>query len=105
MTMPFVVHATDPGSRARRGTLQTTHGAIETPVFMDVGTRATVTNCTPADLVDVVDAAQRLGTPVRFVRRLIAERRIRFYKVGRYVRLDPADLDAFIAAGQVDPSR
>ncbi len=57
------------------------------------------------DLVDVVDAAQRLGTPVRFVRRLIAERRIRFYKVGRYVRLDPADLDAFIAAGQVDPSR
>lgn len=57
------------------------------------------------DLVDVVEAAQRLGTPVRLVRRLIAERRIRFYKVGRYVRLDPADLNAFIAAGQVDPSR
>lgn len=53
MPMPFEVHATDPGSRARRGTLQTAHGPIETPVFMDVGTRATVTNCTPADLADV----------------------------------------------------
>lgn len=44
----------------------------------------------------------RLGTPTRFIRRLIAERRIRFYKIGRYVRLDPDDLDAFIEDGRVD---
>jgi queuine tRNA-ribosyltransferase len=50
---PFVVHATDPGSRARRGTISTAHGPIETPVFMDVGTRATVTNCAPVDLAEV----------------------------------------------------
>jgi queuine tRNA-ribosyltransferase len=31
----------------------TAHGRIETPVFMDVGTRASVTNCAPADLTEV----------------------------------------------------
>jgi len=55
-------------------------------------------------LLDVESAALALGTPVRFVRRLVAERRIRFYKIGRYVRIDRRDLDAFIAAGTVEPS-
>jgi queuine tRNA-ribosyltransferase len=50
MPLPFVVHAVDPGSRARRGSLTTAHGTIETPAFMAVGTRATVTGLTPADL-------------------------------------------------------
>lgn len=54
-------------------------------------------------LLSVAEAAARLGTPVRFVRRLITERRIRFYKVGRYVRLDANDLDAFVDAGRVEP--
>jgi excisionase family DNA binding protein len=55
-------------------------------------------------LLDVEQAAIHLGTPVRFIRRLIAERRIRFYKVGRYVRIDPHDLEAFIASGRIEPS-
>lgn len=58
----------------------------------------------PEALLDVETAALALGTPARFVRRLVAERRIRFYKIGRYVRIDPRDLDAFIAAGTVEPS-
>ncbi|HRG98522.1 MAG TPA: tRNA guanosine(34) transglycosylase Tgt [Polyangiaceae bacterium] len=53
----FRLHATDPGSRARRGTLMTAHGPVETPVFMAVGTRATVTGCTPEELA-------RFGTQV-----------------------------------------
>ncbi len=53
MTLPFHVSAEDPGSRARRGSLTTVHGTIETPVFMDVGTRASVTNCAPIDLKEV----------------------------------------------------
>ena len=57
----------------------------------------------PGDLLSVPQAAERLGTPVRFIRRLISDRRIRYYKVGRYVRLDAGDLDAFIAAGRIDP--
>lgn len=53
MTLPFTVSAVDPGSRARRGTIVTSHGPIETPAFMAVGTRATVTGMTPADLAAV----------------------------------------------------
>ncbi|HEX3771997.1 MAG TPA: tRNA guanosine(34) transglycosylase Tgt [Polyangiaceae bacterium] len=48
--LPFTVCALDPGSRARRGTLVTAHGSVETPAFMSVGTRATVTGLTPDDL-------------------------------------------------------
>ena len=48
--LPFTVHGVDSGSRARRGTLTTTRGAIETPAFMPVGTRATVTGLDPLDV-------------------------------------------------------
>ena len=48
------------------------------------------------------EAAERLGTSLRFVRRLIFERRIPFTKVGRYVRITASDLDAFIASGRVE---
>jgi excisionase family DNA binding protein len=51
----------------------------------------------------VGEAADYLNTSVRFVRRLIAERRIAFHKVGAHVRLAVADLDDFIAAGRVEP--
>ncbi|HEY2833847.1 MAG TPA: helix-turn-helix domain-containing protein [Sporichthyaceae bacterium] len=55
------------------------------------------------DLLSVTQAAERLGTPERFIRRLIAQRRVRFYKVGRYIRFDVVDLDAFIDNGRVEP--
>jgi excisionase family DNA binding protein len=51
----------------------------------------------------VGEAADYLNTSVRFIRRLIAERRIPFHKVGRHVRLAMADLDAFMSAGRVEP--
>ena len=38
----FQLHKTDTRTKARRGTLSTPHGRIETPVFMPVGTQATV---------------------------------------------------------------
>ncbi len=53
MTLPFTLRAHDTESRARRGTVVTAHGPIETPAFMTVGTRATVTGLTPSDLRDV----------------------------------------------------
>jgi queuine tRNA-ribosyltransferase len=40
----------DPASAARRGRLETPHGTIETPIFMPVGTQATVKGLTPAQL-------------------------------------------------------
>ncbi len=53
-------------------------------------------------LLTVDQAAQRLGTSVRFVRRLIAERRIAYVKLGRHVRIAAEDLEAFIVAGRVE---
>jgi excisionase family DNA binding protein len=53
--------------------------------------------------LNVQDAATYLGTSVRFIRRLIAERRIAFHKVGRHVRLAVSDLDEFARAGRVEP--
>lgn len=46
----FQLQATD--GHARAATLQTAHGEIKTPVFMAVGTRATVKTMTPEELKD-----------------------------------------------------
>ena len=43
----------DKNSGARRGVLHTPHGDIETPVFMPVGTRATVKAVEPRELEEV----------------------------------------------------
>ena len=53
----------------------------------------------------VSEAAAHLNTSERFVRRLIAERRIAFHHVGRHVRIALKDLDDFVAAGRVEPIR
>jgi excisionase family DNA binding protein len=53
-------------------------------------------------LLSVEQAAERLGTSVRFVRRLVFERRIAYVKLGRHVRIAARDLDALIAAGRVE---
>jgi queuine tRNA-ribosyltransferase len=44
----FIVEARD--GEARAGVLQTAHGAVETPVFMPVGTKASVKAMLPAEL-------------------------------------------------------
>ena len=51
----------------------------------------------------VREAAAYLNTSDRFVRRLIAERRIAFHHVGRHVRFARSDLDAWLLAGRVEP--
>ncbi len=47
----FTCQATD--GRARAGVLHTPHGEVETPVFMPVGTQATVKAVSPRDLRDL----------------------------------------------------
>ncbi len=54
-------------------------------------------------LLTVEAAAEHMSTSVRFIRRLIAERRIEFIKVGRHVRISESALAAFIQAGRVEP--
>jgi excisionase family DNA binding protein len=51
----------------------------------------------------IEEAAERLHMSVRYVRRLVAERRIAFHKYGRSVRLAESDVAAFAAAVRVEP--
>jgi excisionase family DNA binding protein len=53
-------------------------------------------------LLTVDEAAQIMNTTPRFIRRLIAERRICFHHLGRHVRILESDVDAFVAAGRVN---
>jgi len=44
---------TDSSTKARAGLITTDHGTIETPIFMPVGTQATVKTLSPDDLTEV----------------------------------------------------
>ncbi len=56
-------------------------------------------------LLTVKEVAELLGTSERFPRRLIAERRIAYVKVGSHVRIRASVLAAFIDSGTVEPVR
>ncbi len=49
----FAFRVTHRDGLARRGVLDTPHGPVETPVFMPVGTRATVKGVLPRDLAEM----------------------------------------------------
>jgi excisionase family DNA binding protein len=55
-------------------------------------------------LLTVGEVAAILATSDRFPRRLIAERRRRFVRVGRHVRIPESALREFIDAGMIEPS-
>ena len=47
---------------------------------------------TVPELIDIEALAQLLGDSVRHVRRLVAEHRVPYLKVGHFVRFDPAEI-------------
>ncbi|HUP59673.1 MAG TPA: tRNA guanosine(34) transglycosylase Tgt [Thermoanaerobaculia bacterium] len=53
MAAAFTFRVTHRDGLARRGVLDTPHGPVETPVFMPVGTRATVKGVLPRDLAEM----------------------------------------------------
>lgn len=57
----FTLLKTDSGSKARLGQVETDHGTIETPIFMPVGTQATVKTVPQHILRDKVKAQIILG--------------------------------------------
>ncbi|MDQ6981274.1 MAG: tRNA guanosine(34) transglycosylase Tgt [Ghiorsea sp.] len=59
--LSFKVIAKDEQGFARRGEVTLPHGKVQTPVFMPVGTQATVKSLTPADLTDDIGAEIILG--------------------------------------------
>mgnify|MGYP005891731481 CR=1 FL=1 len=52
MSMKFILQHKDPSSHARAGELHTDHGVIRTPIFMPVGTAATVKGIFHRDVRD-----------------------------------------------------
>jgi len=59
--LKFSLLHTDSGSKARAGLLQTDHGAIETPIFMPVGTAGTVKAVHQRELKNDIEAQIILG--------------------------------------------
>jgi excisionase family DNA binding protein len=49
------------------------------------------------------EAAERLNVSLRFIRRLCHERRVPYTKVGKFVRFDADELEAWIATQRVVP--
>ena len=58
--LPFILQKEASGSQARAATFQTLHGEIQTPIFMPVGTQATVK-------AQTVDSLKATGTCVLLV--------------------------------------
>lgn len=59
--MKFEKKGTDPNSKARAGVITTGHGTIETPIFMPVGTVASVKGVHQHELKNDINAAIILG--------------------------------------------
>ena len=59
--MKFSLHHSAEDSKARRGTLTTDHGTIETPIFMPVGTAGTVKAVHQRELKSDINAEIILG--------------------------------------------
>ena len=53
--------------------------------------------------LSIEEAAGFLGVTVRWMRRAVRDRRLAYYKVGHYLRFRVEDLEAFMAAGRVEP--
>ena len=59
--MKFDLKSTDPKSKARAGLITTNHGAIETPIFMPVGTAGTVKGVHQTELKNEINPDIILG--------------------------------------------
>lgn len=56
-------------------------------------------------IVDVTRLADALGVNVSFVRRLVCERRIPYFKIGKLVRFDLAEVHDWLDQCRVDALR
>ncbi len=54
------------------------------------------------EVLTIKQAAGRIKMSERYVRRLVADRRIPFHKLGRSVRIKAVDLAAHIDSGRVE---
>jgi excisionase family DNA binding protein len=67
--------------------------------------KTSATTAPRAPLLDADQVARVLRVTPRHIRRLVAERRIPFVKVGRFVRFDPGQLDVWLDQHRVEVVR
>jgi excisionase family DNA binding protein len=58
-------------------------------------------NRTLPQLLSIDQLADRLGVTPRLVRRLVAEKRVPYFKVGKFVRFDPAEISEWLDRARV----
>ena len=85
LTIKFTLHNTD--NKARRGTVHTAHGDIQTPAFMPVGTAGTVKAMTMWD-VESTGAEIILGNTYHLMLRPTAERVADFGGLHKFIGWD-----------------
>jgi excisionase family DNA binding protein len=68
-----------------------------------VGPPVTASPATRRCLMDCAGLAEYLGITVRHVRRLVAERRVPFHKIGHLVRFDPDSIDVWLVEHRSGP--
>ena len=106
---PWQAHASRPGRprplarRARRNQAKSRRNRRRPTGHREGSVMAAKSRPDMERLLTVSEVADLLGTSERFPRRLIAERRIRFVRVGRHVRIPVSALRDFISAGLVEP--
>ncbi len=56
-------------------------------------------------LLDIDGAADHLNVSPRFIRRLVAQRRVNYLKIGKFVRFDQDELDEWVQQQRIDARR
>ena len=64
-----------------------------------------MTQTSEVGLLAVEDLAARLGVSIRYVRRLVAERRIAYLKIGHLLRFEPDVVDLWIESNRIGQLR
>jgi queuine tRNA-ribosyltransferase len=82
--MKFTLDATDSATVARRGRLHLSHGTVETPAFMPVGTQGTVKGLT-IDQVESTGAEILLGNTYHLALRPTSERVAKFGGLHQFI--------------------
>src|SRR5690349_22297861 len=85
--LAFILEKDSPGSKARAGRFKTMHGEVRTPVFMPVGTQATVKNMTVEGL-KAVDAQVLLANTYHLLLRPGPEVFRKFGGIHRFMNWD-----------------
>ena len=78
---------------------------VSKPTALPLFNRRASASSTRRPPLDIPAASEYLGTTVRHVRRLIAERRVASYRLGGRVLLSPDDLDELLAKGRREALR